>query len=126
MLLGGRGVAQDGRTPLYMACQEDHEEVVKLLLADERVDVNQAEEVRVGGEGERRWRERVGRAEGCGTERRACHGGGRQELTSAGRLERCTYQHRREGLHGDGGSVTRVWRRGRAVEGRQGVVLGRR
>ena len=35
--------------------------MVMLLLADERVDVNQAEEVRVGGEGEGGWRERAGR-----------------------------------------------------------------
>ena len=37
---------------------------MKLLLADERVDVNQANEVRVGGEGEGAWRERAGMAEG--------------------------------------------------------------
>ena len=76
---------QDGETPLYTACCYDHKEVVKLLLADERVDVNQAMQVRVGGEGEGGWRERAGRAEGCGAERSACHDGGRQELTSAGR-----------------------------------------
>ena len=58
---------------------------MKLLLGDERTDVNQAKQVRVGGEGEGGWRERAGRAEGCGTERSVCHGGGRQELTAAGR-----------------------------------------
>ena len=77
--------AQDGRTPLSIACQEGHEEVVKLLLADVRVDVNQASQVCVGGEGEGAWRELAWRAARCGTERRACHGGGRQKLTSAGR-----------------------------------------
>ena len=35
--------------------------MVKLLLADERVDVNQANKVRVGAEGEGGWRERAGR-----------------------------------------------------------------
>ena len=45
------GGAQLGETPLYVACEKGHGEVVKLLLADERVDVNQAEEVRVGGRG---------------------------------------------------------------------------
>ena len=59
---------QDGRTPLFIACDKNHLEVVKLLLAHARVDVNQAKKVRVGGEGEGGWRERVGRAEGCGTE----------------------------------------------------------
>ena len=34
---------------------------MKLLLADERVDVNPANKVRVGGEGERGWRELAGR-----------------------------------------------------------------
>ena len=58
---------------------------MKLLLAVERVDVDQANQVRVGGEGERGWRERAGRAEGCGAECGACHDGGRQELASAGR-----------------------------------------
>ena len=60
------GGVQYGATPLFMACQEGHEEVVKLLLADERVDVNQAMQVRVGGEGERGRRERAARAGGCG------------------------------------------------------------
>ena len=32
-------------TPLYIACGKGHGEVVKLLLADERVDVNQASQV---------------------------------------------------------------------------------
>ena len=62
------GGAQHGATPLYIACQKGHGEVVKLLLADERVDVNQPDKVRVGGEGEGGWRERTGRAEGCGAE----------------------------------------------------------
>ena len=64
---GGRcwaGGAQDGATPLNIACLEGHEEVVKLLLADERVDVNQANKVRVGGEGEGAWREQAGRGGG--------------------------------------------------------------
>ena len=69
-----------------MACYKGHGEVVKLLLADERVDVNQADpEVREGGEGEGGWREQAGRAERYGPKRTVCHGGGRQELTSAGR-----------------------------------------
>jgi len=51
-------------TPLYIACEEGREEVVKLLLADERVDVNQATKVRVGGDGEGGWRERAGRGGG--------------------------------------------------------------
>ena len=57
--------------------------MVKLLLAIERVDVNLAgEEVRVGGEGEGGWRERAGRARGCGAECSVSHGGGRHELSS--------------------------------------------
>jgi len=40
---------------LLVACWKGHEEVAKLLLADERVDVNQAAEVRVGREGEGGW-----------------------------------------------------------------------
>ena len=79
------GGAQSGRTPMSIACVNGHGEVVKLLLGDERTDVNRADQVRVGGEGDGGWRERAGRAEGCGTERSVCHGGGRQELTSAGR-----------------------------------------
>ena len=47
-----------------MAWREGHGEVVKLLLADVRVDVNQANKVRVGGEGEGGWRERAGRGGG--------------------------------------------------------------
>ena len=70
---------------MYVACQMGHEEVVKLLLADERVAVNQAMQVRVGGEGEGGWRERAGRAEGYGPKRNVCHDGGRQKLTSARR-----------------------------------------
>ena len=66
---------------LHVACVLGDGEGVKLLLADERVDVNQANKVRVAGW--RGWRERAGRAERCGTECRACHGGGRQKLTSA-------------------------------------------
>ena len=46
-LLGG--CAQDGFTPLCMASQKGHKEVVKLLLAQAEVAVNQAElEVREG------------------------------------------------------------------------------
>ena len=59
------GGAQNGATPLFMACQGGRGEVVKLLLVDERVDVNQARKVRVGGEGEGGWRERAGRADGA-------------------------------------------------------------
>ena len=58
------GDAQDGETPLYSACKNGHVEAIKRLLADDRVDVNQAEEVRVGGEGEGGWREREGRGGG--------------------------------------------------------------
>ena len=58
---------QKGRTPLFMACQEGHGEVAKLLLADEKVDVNQANKVRVRGEGEGGWREPVWSANSCGT-----------------------------------------------------------
>ena len=39
----GRGGVQDGRTPLFDACRYGHEEVVKLLLADARADVKQAD-----------------------------------------------------------------------------------
>ena len=49
---GGRcwaGGAQWGATPLWSAGFNGRGEVVKLLLADERVDVNQANQVRVGG-----------------------------------------------------------------------------
>ena len=85
---GGRcwaGGAQSEATPLSIACYEGKGEVVKLLLADEKVDVNRADQVCVGGECEGGWRERAGRAEGCGAECSVCHGGGRQELTSARR-----------------------------------------
>jgi len=84
---GGRcwaGGAQNGATPLFMACYIGLGEVVKLLLADERVAVNQAMQVRVGGQGEGGWRERAGRAEGCGAGCSVCHSGGRQEHTSRG------------------------------------------
>jgi hypothetical protein len=50
---GGRGWAggvQNGATPLFVACQNGQGEVVKLLLADGRPDVNQALTVRVGWE----------------------------------------------------------------------------
>ena len=33
----------DGATPFFMACQEGHEKVVKLLLQDKRIDPNQAQ-----------------------------------------------------------------------------------
>ena len=78
---GGAGGAQNGWTPLYAACQEGNGEAVKLLLADERVDVNQADKVRVGGEGEGGWGEGGGRGAECS----ARQGAGRQELTAAGR-----------------------------------------
>ena len=42
------GLAQDEQTPLYVACRDGKGEVVKLLLADERMDVNRADKVRVG------------------------------------------------------------------------------
>jgi ankyrin repeat protein len=41
--------AQDGWTPLLIACQNSHVEVVKLLLAHPDVLVNQANEVRGRG-----------------------------------------------------------------------------
>jgi hypothetical protein len=41
--------AQGGATPLYIACQQGHVEVVKLLLAHPDVLVNQAKEVRGRG-----------------------------------------------------------------------------
>jgi hypothetical protein len=40
------GCAQGAATPLFMACQNSHVEVVKLLLADSDVLVNQATKVR--------------------------------------------------------------------------------
>jgi hypothetical protein len=46
-LLGG--YVQGGRTPLYIACYNDHKEVVKLLLAHPGVDINKANKVRGRG-----------------------------------------------------------------------------
>ena len=43
------GCAQGAATPLFMACQNSHVEVVKLLLADSDVLVNQATMVRRSG-----------------------------------------------------------------------------
>ena len=56
------GGAQDGKTPMYVGCEKGHFEVVKLLLTGTKVDVNQANKVRVGGEGEGELRERAGRS----------------------------------------------------------------
>jgi ankyrin repeat protein len=41
--------AQDGWTPLLIACHKGHVEVVKLLLVHSNVLVNQAEKVRRRG-----------------------------------------------------------------------------
>ena len=69
-LLGG--YAQDGRTPLYMACYEGHMEVVKLLLAHSDVNVNTVNQVRRrGGAG----REREGMEELGAHQRAAVEGG---------------------------------------------------
>jgi hypothetical protein len=51
-------------TQLYDACKAGDTRAVRALLADERVDVNQASKVRVGGEGEGGW----GEGGGCGAE----------------------------------------------------------
>jgi hypothetical protein len=45
-LLGG--YVQYGYTPLYIACNNGHMEVVKLLLAHPGVDINKADKVREG------------------------------------------------------------------------------
>ena len=47
VLLGG--CMQVGSTPLFMACYEGYEEVVKLLLARSDLAVNQANKVRGRG-----------------------------------------------------------------------------
>ena len=49
---------------LHVACALGDGEGVKLLLADDTVDVNRANKVRVGGGGEGGWIERAGRADG--------------------------------------------------------------
>ena len=68
-------------TQLYDACKTGDTRAVRALLADQRVDVNWADEVRVGGESEGGW----GGGGGCGAEHTARQGEGRQELTAAGR-----------------------------------------
>jgi ankyrin repeat protein len=60
-LLGG--YMQDGWTPLFIACANDHKEVVKLLLAHPGVDINKTNKVR--------GREGVGRERGCREDREA-------------------------------------------------------
>ena len=56
---------QNGYTPLFIACANDHKEVVKLLLAHPGVDINKTEEVRGrGGVGRERGC-REGREAGC-------------------------------------------------------------
>jgi hypothetical protein len=69
-LLGG--YVQYGHTPLYAACNNDHKEVVKLLLAHPGVDINKTGWVRGRGG--------VGRERGCregrlGSTPRRCGGG---------------------------------------------------
>jgi hypothetical protein len=51
------GCAQSGNTPLCMASQNGHKEVVKLLLAHADVKVNQATKVRGRREGSVMWGE---------------------------------------------------------------------
>ena len=73
---------------------------MKLLLADERVHFNQAQKVRVGGEGKGGWRERKGgrrgavHSAGCVTTE-----GGRSSHQQGGECEgsRAVHQNRREG-----------------------------
>jgi ankyrin repeat protein len=60
---------QVGSTPLFMACQNGHMEVVKLLLARSDIAVNQATVVRRVG------RERGGREGGRGLTLQCCGGG---------------------------------------------------
>ena len=38
-------IAQYGQTPLHLACEKGHTEIVKKLLADPRVDVNRNNKV---------------------------------------------------------------------------------
>ena len=37
-----KATREDGPTPLYMACQEGHADIVKLLFACDEIDVNKA------------------------------------------------------------------------------------
>ena len=89
-------------TPLYIACEEGREEVVKLLLADERVDVNQADRVRVGGEGEAGWRERAGRGggEAVQSEVRVTTEGGSSSHQQGGECEGSRAVHTSIGVRG--------------------------
>ena len=104
---------------------------MKLLLADERVDVNQANQVRVGGEGERGWRERTGRAEGAvQSVVRVTTEGGRSSHQQGGECEESRAVHTSIGVRGSsrGGRQCHertAARQGRGrLEGREGVVLG--
>ncbi len=38
-------LSQEGRTPLHNACQNGHEDIVKRLLADDRVDKDAKDKV---------------------------------------------------------------------------------
>ena len=58
------GYVQDGWTPLYMACFNEHMEVVKLLLAHPGVDINKTRVRGRGGAGRERGC-REGREAGC-------------------------------------------------------------
>ena len=116
-------------TPLLLACGNGLREVVELLLADERVDVNQASRVRVGGEGEGGWRERAGLGGGCGAVVRVTTEGGRTSHQQGGECKGSRAVHTNIGARGfmgteavsreDGGAGG-----GGRVEVRSGVVLG--
>jgi ankyrin repeat protein len=63
---------QNGYTPLFIACANDHKEVVKLLLAHPGVDINKTTKVRGrGGVG----RERVQGGQRSWVHTRGCGGG---------------------------------------------------